>query len=392
MLHTSYIEISKSALQNNLNYMRGYIAEMCSGPVPEYSMVLKANAYGHGIEEVLGIAEGAGVSHFSLFSVAEAIRAESVANAGSELMIMGWVDEDYLEWVIEKEISYYVFSIERMLQSLEVARRVGKKARIHIELETGMHRTGFQPDQLGQIVQILGDNPGQFDVVGMCTHYAGAESLVNYDRVAGQIQTFNRLSSVLRNKGVQVDYRHTACSAAVFNFPESIMELVRVGIANYGYWPSPETRIRHLAGDDVVDEVQDDPLQRVLSWKSVILSINHVDEGEYISYGQSYLTNRKSRIATVPVGYGYGYNRTLSNNGHVLVNGYRVPVIGTVNMNMLVIDVTDADGVEVGDQVVLIGRQGDLTISVSSFVEMNNSMNYEMLTRLPDHIPRVIVP
>lgn len=392
MLHTSYIEISRSALQNNLEYMRGYISEICSGAAPRYSMVLKANAYGHGIEEILSIAESAGVSHFSVFSVAEAIRAESVANASSELMIMGWVDEDYLEWVIEKGISYYVFSVERMLQSLDVARRVGKKARIHIELETGMHRTGLQPDQFGQIIRILADNPEQFDVVGVCTHYAGAESLVNYDRVADQIRTFNRLCSDLYAQGVRADYRHTACSAAVFNFPESVMELVRVGIANYGYWPSPETRIRHLARDEAPDEIQDDPLQRVLSWKSVILSINHVEEGEYISYGHSFLTNRASRIATVPVGYGYGYNRTLSNNGHVLVKGYRVPVVGTVNMNMLVIDVTDADGVEVGDQVVLIGSQGDLTISVSSFVEMNNSMNYEMLTRLPDHIPRVIVP
>ena len=121
------------------------------------------------------------------------------------------------------------------------------------------------------------------------------------------------------------------------------------------------------------------------------MSVNEVAEGHYVSYGTSYLTNRDSKIATVPVGYGYGFSRTLSNNGHVLVNNKRVPVVGAVNMNMMVIDVTDLPHVQVNDEVVLIGKQGDLAISVSSFSDMNNSMNYELLTRLPPNIPRVTV-
>lgn len=121
------------------------------------------------------------------------------------------------------------------------------------------------------------------------------------------------------------------------------------------------------------------------------MSVKLVPEGKFISYGKSYLTARESKIATVPVGYGYGFSRALSNNGHVLVNGERAAVIGTVNMNMVVIDVTDIAEVSVGDEVVLIGFQGDKEITVSSFSDMNNSLNYEMLARLPDHIPRVVL-
>jgi len=138
-------------------------------------------------------------------------------------------------------------------------------------------------------------------------------------------------------------------------------------------------------------DISGSPLDRILSWKSKILSVNDVPEGEYVSYGKSFITNRDSIIATVPVGYGYGFSRTLSNKGHVLVGGTRVPVIGAVNMNMIVLDVTDVDNPQVGDEVVLVGKQGDLEISISSFSDMNNSMSYKLLTRLPHHIPRKVI-
>jgi alanine racemase len=163
--------------------------------------------------------------------------------------------------------------------------------------------------------------------------------------------------------------------------------MVRVGISNYGFWPSQESKMMHMKEKEFID----DPLHRVLSWKSQIMSLNTVAKGKYVSYGQSYLTNRKSVIATVPVGYGYGFSRTLSNNGHVLVDSRRVPVVGNVNMNMVVIDITDTENVNIGDEVVLIGKQDGIDISVNSFSDMNNSLNYELLTRLPEHIPRRVV-
>jgi alanine racemase len=203
--------------------------------------------------------------------------------------------------------------------------------------------------------------------------------------VVDQIERFGAACRDLERHDVHPRHRHVACSAGLLRYPDSVFDLVRIGIASYGFWPSEELRATSLRDD------RDDPLRRVLSWKSVMLSVNEVGEGEYISYGTSFLTSRRSRIGVVPVGYGYGFSRTLSNRGHVLVHGKRAPVVGTVNMNMIVVDVTDVEGTTVGDEVVLIGRQGDLEITVSSFSDMNNSLNYELLARLPDHIPRQVV-
>ena len=379
MLHTSYIELSKEALNNNIGFLKKRI-----GSHARYSMVVKANAYGHGIEQLLPLVEDCGVDHYAVFSVAEAMRVHEIKKESCELMIMGFIDDDYLEWAIERDVSFYVFTLERLHRVIEVSQKTNKPARIHIELETGMYRTGFCEDQLEEVSALLKKHSSKLVLEGICSHMAGAESIVNYRRMLEQIDAFNKLCNWFHAEGFQPGYRHLACSAGVLNYPDSVMDMARVGIASYGFWPSEEMKMMHLkeVGFD------ENPLQRVLSWKSVIMSVNNVPKGKYVSYGKSFMTNRKSKIATVPVGYGYGFSRTLSNNGHVLVGGKRVRVIGSVNMNMAVLDVTDIENVKAGDSVVLIGEQGDESISVESFSDMNNSMNYELLTRLPHHIPR----
>ena len=383
MLHTSYIELNKYSLNNNIQFLKKRI-----GSHSKFSMVVKANAYGHGIEQLLPLVEDCGVSHYSVFSVAEAMRAYEIKKESCALMIMGFIDEDYLEWAIEKDISFFVFTPERLRKVIQVSQKTSKPARVHIELETGMHRTGFCEDQLEDVAGLLKKHASNITLEGICSHMAGAESIVNYKRMHEQIETFNSLCGWFHAEGFQPRYRHLACSAGVLNYPESVMDMARIGISSYGFWPSDETKMMHLKEEGF----EEDPLQRVLSWKSVIMSVNIVPKGKYVSYGKSYMTNRKSKIATVPVGYGYGFSRTLSNNGHVLVDGKRVRVIGSVNMNMAVVDVTDVENVKVGDSVVLIGEQGDESISVESFSDMNNSMNYELLTRLPHHIPRREAP
>ncbi|MCF8243479.1 MAG: alanine racemase [Melioribacteraceae bacterium] len=382
MLHTSFIELNKQALNSNIRYLKSLAKKDT-----RYSMVIKANAYGHGIEDILPLIEECGVDHFSVFSVSEAMRAQKVKRKNCDLMIMGWLDKDQMEWAIENKVSFFVFTLERMRAACEVAERMKMPARIHIELETGMHRTGFYRDELKEVVQIIKENRECFEVKGVCTHYAGAEDLANYDRIKRQIRNFNDSCSWIREQGIHPEYRHSACSAALLNYPETAMDLIRIGISSYGFWPNTETKMLNLEDQDD----SGDPLEQVLSWKSVVMSIKEVAKNEYVSYGKSFLTNRTTYIATVPVGYGYGFSRRLSNNGHVLIQGKRVPVMGAVNMNMMVVDVIDLDSVELGDEVVLIGKQGDLSISVSSFSNMNNSMNYELLSRLPQHIPRKVV-
>jgi alanine racemase len=386
MLHTTYIELSAKALQNNIAYMRDQLSNGA-----RYSMVIKGNAYGHGIETIIPVAERFGVDHFSVFSAAEARRAHKVASEGTGIMILGWIDKDQLEWAIQHNISFYVFTFDRLSAACRAARKLKKRARIHLELETGMHRTGFSEKEMEKMFRYVRRYNDQFSIEGICTHYAGAESINNYTRIRKQIASFNENVRAARSEGIVPRYRHTACSAAVLRYPETVMDLVRVGIANYGFWPSDELRMNHFIDSEKKGVAPSDPLKRVLSWKSTVMSVNHVGAGEYISYGTTYLTNRETTIATVPVGYGYGYTRTLSNMGHVLLHGKRVRVVGTVNMNMLVIDVTDVKRPRIGDEVVLIGSQGDLNISVSSFGDMTNSLNYELLARLPSHIPRKVV-
>lgn len=250
-----------------------------------------------------------------------------------------------------------------------------------------MHRTGFYKEELKDVVRIIEENRTYFEVKGVCTHFAGAEEMVNHDRIEKQIHRFKDITNWLEKQGIIPESYHCACSAGLLNFPETALDLVRIGISSYGFWPNTETKMLNLNDADQ----SNDPLERVLSWKSVVMSVKHVAENEYVSYGRSYLTNHPTKIATIPVGYGYGFSRTLSNNGYVLIRGTRVRVVGAVNMNMMVVDVTDLEEVKVNDEVVLIGKQGDQTITVSSFSDMNNSMNYELLTRLPSHIPRRVV-
>jgi alanine racemase len=154
----------------------------------------------------------------------------------------------------------------------------------------------------------------------------------------------------------------------------------------YGFWPSPETFVKYA----VNKKDQRDPLKRVISWKSKVMAVKNVKPGEFIGYGQSYLARDNMRTAVVPVGYAHGYTRELSNQGRMLIAGKRVGVVGMINMNMLLVDITEVPEARVGDEVVLIGHQGDMEITVASFGELSNQLNYELLTRLPHNLPRII--
>jgi len=165
------------------------------------------------------------------------------------------------------------------------------------------------------------------------------------------------------------------------------MDLVRIGIMQYGFWSSRETFIGYINGH----EDKSDPLKRVICWKSKVMSTKSVKTGEFIGYGTSYLAQRDMKIATIPVGYAHGFSRGLSNQGRVLINGYRVSVIGIVNMNLITVDITNIPETKKGDEAVLIGNQGDLSISVASFSELSNQPDYELLTRLNYNIPRTVV-
>jgi alanine racemase len=380
---TSHIELNQAAYKTNLKFIRALIGAKC-----QFSSVIKGNAYGHGIESFAPMAEDCGVNHFSVFSAHEAYRLSKVIQQKTTTLIMGVVDStEEIEWAIDNDIEFFVFDRERLIKALEVAKRLNKKARIHIELETGMNRTGFDTNSLQHIIPILTDNSAHFSLNGLCTHFAGAESIANYLRVKKQIIQFNKQKKLLTNSHLHFKHHHLACSAAVINYPSTINDLVRVGIMQYGFWPNRETQMKYYTNV----KHHENPLNPVISWKTHVMGIKDVPEGEFISYGNSVLTEAPMRIATVPVGYSHGFSRSLSNQGKVLIRGNRLDVVGLVNMNMMIVDISNCPEIQKGDEVVIIGKQGNLAISVDSFGDLSSQLNYELLTRLPEEIPRRII-
>ena len=383
MFHTSQIEISKSALQSNIKFLQKML-----GAKTKLSSVIKGNAYGHGIDLFVPLAEECGVEHFSVFSANEALMVYDRKAPETDLMIMGMINNDELQWAIERGVEFYVFELDRLQHAIQTAKKCAKPAKIHIELETGMNRTGFAPVELKHAIELIHSNRQQIEIKGVCTHYAGAESITNFVRVKKQIQNFKKVNAFLESHDIVAERRHTACSAASVAYPQTRMDMARIGIMQYGFWPSRETFIHYLSNRIR----KTDPLQRIINWKSSVMSVKDVKRGEFVGYGTSFMAEYDMKIATVAVGYAHGYSRSLSNMGRVLIHGQRLSVIGMVNMNMLIIDCTGLDNnVEKGDEVVFIGKQGDNELSVHSFGELSKQLNYELLTRLPHDIPRRVV-
>lgn len=378
---SSHIELSEKRLCENVEFVRSLLK-----PNTQLSAVIKGNAYGHGIRQIVPMAERAGIGHFSVYGVEEATQFQRAARPESELMIMGYIDPANLEWVIKQGFEFFIYDLTQLDHAFKAAKKLKMAARVHIELETGMNRTGLDENSFDELSKILNSSTDFLRLCGVCTHLAGAESLASYYRIKGQIVLFEKYLKYFDDKGIQFEKRHVACSAGVVRYPETHYDMARVGILLYGFWPSLETLIEHLTKTDG----KTDPIHSVLSWKSQIMTVKKVKAGEYIGYGNSFMANREMTIAILPVGYAYGYTRSLSNQGRVLIHGKRVGVIGTVNMNMMAIDVTEIENVKNGDEVVLIGTQGENRITVASFGEMSSQMNYELLARLPHNLPRII--
>ncbi|MEX0968027.1 MAG: alanine racemase [Bacteroidia bacterium] len=381
MFSTSRIILSASALRNNVDFLRKQVL----GPETRISAVVKGNAYGHGIETFVPLAETCGVNHFSVFSAGEAWRVLKVRRQPGTIMIMGYIADEELPWAVANEIECFIYDRERLAAIIAAAKESGKPARIHIEVETGMNRTGLTAEELQELLPMLKEGRQHLHLAGVSTHYAGAEHSSNYDRVKAQIGRYERHLAFLKGHGLEPEIRHTACSAATLIFPETQLDLVRLGVLIYGYWPSQETWADYnLTNKHITEE----SLEPVLTWKTGVMSLKHLKKGESLGYGKHFVATRDSVMAAIPVGYSYGYSRALSNLGEVGIRGERARIAGIVNMNMMMADVTHIPGVQRGDEVILAGRDACGLIKFASFNQAENPLNYEMLARLPSDIPR----
>jgi len=380
-MSNSRITLSRNALANNIAFIK---SQLKSGVI--LSSVIKGNAYGHGIAEMVPALEQLDVHHFSVFSSYEAMMVHKAINQPATIMIMGNIAPEHETWVIQNDIDFFVFNFRRLERMTAVAKEHGKKARAHIEVETGMNRTGFDPKDWNKLITELKQNQ-HIQIVGVCTHFSGAESITNYHRIEQQRKQFKKFNALLTKNEIKPQLRHTACSAGLMAYPKEQWDLVRIGILQYGLWPSRETYISYLTRK----KLHVDPLKRLIHWESQIMDVKHVKKQQFIGYGTSLLAESDMCIASVPVGYSDGYSRSLSNQGKVIINETRLDVIGIVNMNMLLIDITNMDDVHIGDPVILIGTAGKADISIASFGELSKQLNYELLTRLDKNIVRTFV-
>lgn len=383
MSASSKIILDKGAMKNNWEFFRSYF-----GTQVKISAVVKGNAYGHGIEDYVPAAEDCGVNHFSVFNSGEARRVHKVCGDETTIMIMGAMDDDDIEWAIQKDIEFYVFNMYRLDRAIEEAQKQGKKAIVHVEVETGMFRTGFENGEIEEVIEKIKANREHLVFRGLCMHFAGAEHISNYVRLKQQKIAFRKALKQFRAADLHPEITHACCSAAAVRFPDMRYDMLRIGIMQYGFWPSPEMMVAYSSEEQLMN--MPSPLKRVISWESSVMSIKDIPKGAYVGYGYTYLAEQDMQVAVVPIGYSHGFSRSLSNSGRVLINGHRLPVIGIVNMNCISVDITQAQEVKIGDEVVLIGTQNGRNISVASFGEMTNQLNYELLTRLPLNIPRHI--
>lgn len=382
--NSSRLELSQSALANNMAFLRERI-----GPHPQLSMVVKANAYGHGIDPLIPMARACGVHHFSVASGFEAAQVRAAGGADCTIMIMSFVDDADLRWVIEDEIEFFVFDLPRLRHAAKIAGEVGKPARIHLEVETGGNRTGLPESDLAAAIQLLRRNDTTLRLAGFCTHLAGAETLATQFRIARQIRKFEAARRGLEKRNLKPERFHIASSAAALMMPEeTALDMVRVGVASYGFFPSSDVYNLHLMR---VNKTRDNPLRRVMSWRTDVMHVKDVAKDDFVGYGTTFQAERDMRIAVIPLGYANGYPRDMSNKGHVLIQGFKAPIVGLVSMNLFMVDVTRIPEVAVGDPVVLVGRQRNNVINISSFSEFSSALNTEFVCRLPSTIPRIVV-
>lgn len=339
--------------------------------------VIKADAYGHGAVQIGRELEQ--IDCVFGYAVATAEEAMILRHVGLQkpILILGYTFPYCFEDLIRYDIRPTVFREDTIEELSACARTIGKPAKVHIKVDTGMTRVGIKPDDNGiafvdKILHTDGIEPE-----GIFTHFARADEM---DKSSARTQ-LKKIQDFIARVEEELNYtvpiKHCSNSAGIIELPEANMDLVRAGIALYGLWPSEEV------SRDIV------PLQPVLSLKSHIVYIKEVEAGVPISYGGTYVTPKKMRVATIPVGYGDGYPRGLSSKGHVLIRGRKAPILGRVCMDQFMVSVEDIPEASEGDEVTLIGTDGELQITMEELGAISGRFNYELSCDLGKRIPRV---
>jgi alanine racemase len=372
----THLEISSSSILANLDWFAGRTKK-------PLIFVVKGNAYGHGLEEIVSITRThPALAYFAVDSADEALRVKS-RSGGKPVLAVGWIPEEELPQLLAAGIELIAPSIPYLKTVSALARKQRLQAKIHLKVETGTSRLGIEAEKIP--ATLAGLNPALIQVKGIYSHFANIEDTTDHAYARSQLELFKRLLARIEAGKL---LKHFSCSASALLFPETYFDLVRVGISAYGFWPSKPTQVSFQ------EQNQSGPvrLKPVLSWYSRVAQVKELPKNAPIGYGLSYRTLKKTRLAVIPVGYFEGYDRRLSNNGWLVVGGKRAPLRGRVCMNMLMADISHVSGVKPGDRVTLIGGQGDERVSAEELAEICQTIHYEIIARINPLIPRVVTP
>lgn len=335
--------------------------------------VVKANAYGHGAVDISRALVQQGVSRLAVASVSEGLALRQ-AGITADILVLAELFDEHIPELLAHRLTP-VITDERLLSTLaNAAGAQNRSLPIHIKVDTGMGRLGFSPDDVIPLLETL-LTMKSIHVEGVMTHLADSDG----PGTAHSEQQLDRFQEVLKNigrRGLTIPYVHAANSAAIVRFPQSHFSMVRPGIMLYGYHALPPN-------------VPSPTLQPVLSLRTTVMQVRTVKSGDSISYNRTFFATRPTRVAVLPIGYADGYSRKLSNNGVVLLQNRRAPIVGTVCMDMTMVDVTDLGPVKVGDEAVLIGAQGQEVIGADEVAGWAGTISYEVLCAIGPRVPRV---
>jgi len=364
-----WTEIYPERYAHNLKEARRRIGEK-----PLIMAVVKADAYGHGALPLAAKALEAGAERLGVALVEEGVE---LREAGFEVPIqaMGGFLPSQIDAALENDIILTISERDLGRAVDEAARGLRKKARVHVKVDTGMGRMGPVPEKALELVRELKDLPN-LELEGIMSHMSCADSQ-DKTHTKKQFKTFKEIINALKGQGIEFPIKHIANSATIIDCPEMSLDMVRPGIMSYGLWPSNEMK-------DVVE------LQPVMEWKARVAQIKEVPAGSKISYGATYVTAEKSKLALLPLGYADGLNRLLSNRGSVIIGGKRAPIRGRVCMDQTILDVTDIPGVNIGDEAVIIGKQEEESISADEIAELLGTINYEVTCMVNKRVPRFL--
>lgn len=382
-LRPSWVEVDLSAIENNARRLKEIIGASPDRDLrqTELMAMVKANGYGHGAVESARAALRGGATWLGVYAVGEGVELRA-AKIDAPILVLGHTPPEWAHVAVEHNLTLTVFTRETVEALDRAAREQHKRANVHVKIDTGMTRLGVNPEETVDFIRSL-TQFAHIRVEGLCTHFAVADTpdargIKNWGvaYTETQLDKFLAVARAVEEAGIPIRYHHTANSPASVHFPRARLTLARSGILIYGLEPSPAVPRPH-------------GFRPALAFKTQLAFVRDVKEGAFVSYGCAFETTRAARIAVMMIGYADGFRRAPRGWTHVLVRGKRAPIVGRVCMDQTMLDVTEIPAARAGDEVVLIGKQGDEELSAEGIATNLGTNNYEVVTTISARVPRV---